>query len=116
YSLGCTLYALINGKPPFSGSCTQKLVGHTTIKPASLTEIRRECPKALSGVVDKMMAKDPAQRFQTPAEVVEALNPWLEADTIPLDAQQTRKMPGTAKSLRGLRLWKKNSKAPMLIA
>ena len=112
YSLGATLYTLVNGKPPFSGSCTQKLVGHTTIKPASLTEIRREIPKGLSAVVDKMMAKDPALRFQTPAEVVEALNPWLEADTIPLDAQQTRKMPGTAKSGRR-KLAGKKSKVPL---
>jgi serine/threonine protein kinase len=77
YSLGVTLYTLVNGKPPFGGSCTQKLVGHTTIKPASLTEIRREIPKALSVIVDRMIAKDPAQRFQTPAEVVDALQPWL---------------------------------------
>jgi serine/threonine protein kinase len=115
YSLGATLYTLVNGKPPFSGSCTQKLVGHTTIKPASLTEIRREIPKGLSTVVDKMMAKDPAQRFQTPAEVVEALNPWLEADTIPLDGQQTRKMPGTAKSGRRKAVGKK-SKLPIIVA
>jgi eukaryotic-like serine/threonine-protein kinase len=116
YSLGVTLYALINGKPPFGGSCTQKLMGHTTVIATSLTAIRREVPKALSAVVDKMMAKAPDQRLQTPAEVIEALNPWLEADTIPLDAQQTRKMPGTAKSLRGLRLGKKRSKAPVIIA
>jgi eukaryotic-like serine/threonine-protein kinase len=95
YSLGATLYTLINGKPPFSGSCTQKLVGHQIHKATSLTEIRREVPKALSAVVERMMAKAPDDRYQTPAEVVEALHPWLEMDTIPLDAQQTRKMPGS---------------------
>ena len=52
------------------------------------------CPKGLSAVVARMMAKNPADRYQTPAEVVDALTPWLEADTIPLDAQQTRKMSG----------------------
>ena len=36
YSLGVTLYTLINGKPPFGGSCTQKLMGHTSVKPTSL--------------------------------------------------------------------------------
>ena len=115
YSLGVTLYALVNGKPPFGGSCTQKLVGHTTIKPASLTQIRREIPKGLSAVVDKMIAKNPAERFQTPAEVVDALNPWLEADTIPLDAQQTRKMPGGAKS-GPRRAAGPKSKAPLIVA
>src|SRR5262245_52331877 len=93
YSLGATLYTLINGKPPFGGSCTQKLMGHQIQKATSLTEIRREVPKALSAVVERMMAKKPEDRYSTPADVVEALHPWLEMDTIPLDAQQTREMP-----------------------
>ncbi|HEX3147265.1 MAG TPA: serine/threonine-protein kinase [Gemmataceae bacterium] len=114
YSLGVTLYALINGKPPFGGTSTQKLVGHTSITATSLTTIRREVPKGLSAIVDKMMAKDPAQRLQTPAEVVDALNPWLEADTIPLDGQQTRKMPGVAKSGRRKGL-KKKSRMPLIV-
>jgi eukaryotic-like serine/threonine-protein kinase len=117
YSLGVTLYTLINGKPPFGGSATQKLIGHTTHRATSLTEIRREVPKALSAVVDKMMAKDPADRYQTPADVVAALHPWLEADTIPLDIQQTRKMPGT-QLLRTRRLTVPGSKSklPLIVA
>jgi eukaryotic-like serine/threonine-protein kinase len=115
YSLGVTLYALVNGKPPFGGSCTQKLMGHTTIKPTSLTEIRRDIPKGLSVVVDKMMAKNPNERYQTPAEVVEILNPWLEADTIPLDGQQTRKMPGSSRTGKRLGM-KKKSKMPLVVA
>ena len=117
YSLGVTLYTLINGKPPFGGSATQKLIGHTTHRATSLTEIRREVPKGLSGVVDMMMAKDPADRFQTPADVVQALTPWLEADTIPLDVQQTRKMPGT-QLLRGRRFVVpgRKSKVPLIVA
>jgi serine/threonine protein kinase len=115
YSLGVTLYTLINGKPPFGGSCTQKLVGHTTLKATSLTQVRREVPKALSAIVDRMMAKDPAERFQTPAEVVEALNPWLELDTVPLDIQQTRKFSGTNLGGRGSFVGSK-SKLPLIIA
>lgn len=93
YSLGVTLYTLINGKPPFSGSSTQKLVGHQTQKATSLTQIRREVPKALSAVVEKMMAKLPKDRYQTAEEVVSALSPWLESETIPIDSAQTRKFP-----------------------
>jgi eukaryotic-like serine/threonine-protein kinase len=92
YALGVTLYALINGKPPFSGNNTQKMAGHTSIKATSLTQIRREVPKGLSAVVDKMMAKSPDERYQTPAEVVAALGPWLDADTIPMAASLTGKM------------------------
>jgi serine/threonine protein kinase len=114
YSLGVTLYTLINGKPPFGGSCTQKLVGHTTLKATSLSQIRREVPKGLSAIVDKMMAKDPAERYQMPAEVVEVLNPWLELDTVPLDVQQTRKFNG--KSLSGRRPGGRKSRLPIIIA
>jgi len=117
YSLGVTLYTLINGKPPFGGSATQKLIGHTTHRATSLTEIRREVPKQLSSVVDKMMAKDPSERYQTPAEVIAALHPWLEADTIPLDIQQTRKMPGTQlHRAKRLAMATGKSKLPLVIA
>src|SRR5262245_58694041 len=51
YALGVTLYALINGKPPFSGNNTQKMAGHTSVTATSLTKIRREVPKGLSAVV-----------------------------------------------------------------
>jgi serine/threonine protein kinase len=116
YSLGATLYTLINGKPPFGGSCTQKLMGHQIAKATSLTEIRREVPKGLSAVVDRMMAKTPDERFQTPAEVLDALAPWVEMDTIPLDAQQTRKMPGTAIRKRKQALAVENkSKMPLVV-
>jgi serine/threonine protein kinase len=113
YSLGVTLYALLNGKPPFSGSPTQKLIGHQSHKPTPLTELRREIPKALSAVVDRMMAKSPDDRYQTPTEVIEALTPWLEADTIPLDGQHTRKMSG---KLSSRRLQKPRSKMPFVVA
>ena len=92
YSLGVTLYALINGKPPYSGTNTQKMAGHTSVQATSLTKIRRDIPKGLSAVVDKMMAKLPADRYQTPAEVVAALSPWLEADTIPVTSSLTGKL------------------------
>jgi len=116
YSLGVTLYALINGKPPFSGSCSQKMIGHTSVTATSLTNIRREVPKGLSAIVDKMMAKDAAQRFQTPAEVVDALNPWLEADTIPLDGAQTRKMPAGNSKTGRRKVVKKKSRMPLIVA
>ncbi|HKB01824.1 MAG TPA: serine/threonine-protein kinase [Gemmataceae bacterium] len=115
YSLGVTLYALINGKPPFGGTSTQKLMGHQAVKATSLTEVRREVPKSLSAVVARMMAKDPNDRFQTPAEVVEALTPWLEADTIPLDMQQTRKMSGSGLTRRRLMPAAGKSRMPLIV-
>ena len=76
YSLGATLYTLIVGKTPFDGNTTQKLMQHQ-MKPApDLLAADAALPAALGAVVAKMLAKKPADRFQTAAEVVAALAPW----------------------------------------
>ena len=74
YSLGGTLYYLLSGRPPFSeGSVTEKLKSHARAEPAPLESLRDDIPSELAVVAGKMMAKIPADRFQTPAEVAEAL-------------------------------------------
>jgi serine/threonine protein kinase len=79
YSLGCTLYYLLAGHPPFQGSSLFELLKkhqEETAPPLALT--RPEVPDELAGVVAKMMAKDPSRRFQTPAEVAKALAPFVK--------------------------------------
>ncbi|HJZ55117.1 MAG TPA: serine/threonine-protein kinase [Gemmataceae bacterium] len=77
YSLGATFFALITGKPPFEGNTTQKLLHHQMTAAPQLAKIDATLPKGLSAVVAKMLAKKPADRFQTPAELIAALAPWL---------------------------------------
>ena len=79
YSLGATLYTLLSGRPPFSGTATQKLLAHQMKSPPSLTATVPECPPGLADVVGTMMAKGPSARYQTAAEVVAALAPWVPA-------------------------------------
>lgn len=80
YSLGCTLYFLLAGRPPFPGSSpAEKIAGHLERTPTPLNELRSDIPPELERVVERMMAKEPAQRFQTPAEVGRALGPFLSA-------------------------------------
>src|SRR5262249_49745591 len=74
YSPGCTFYHLLAGHAPFPhGSAGQKVKAHLEDTPKPLAEIRQELPTDLVKVIERMLAKDPAKRFQTPAEVAEAI-------------------------------------------
>jgi serine/threonine protein kinase len=74
YSLGATFFTLITGKPPFEGSIAQKLTQHQLKAPPLLHDCRPEVPEDLSEVVARMMAKDPGDRYATPAQVIAALD------------------------------------------
>jgi eukaryotic-like serine/threonine-protein kinase len=74
YGLGCTLYFLLTGRVPFPDrSAPEKMYAHKTRSPAPVSELAPRVPVGLMEVLDKMMAKEPADRYQTPVEVVEAL-------------------------------------------
>jgi eukaryotic-like serine/threonine-protein kinase len=82
YSLGCTLYFLLTGRPPFAGeSAVEKLLGHLHGEPEPLESLRPDVPPALAAVVRRLMAKDPADRFQTPAQLAAALGECLSPGT-----------------------------------
>ncbi len=77
YSLGCTLYQLLTGRVPFpGGSALDKLKQHAKDEPAEIARLRPGLPSGLAAIVRKMMAKEPTARFQTPAQVAEALAPF----------------------------------------
>ena len=79
YSLGATLYFLLSGRPPFpEGSVVQKLKNHAEFEPEPLDALRKDVPADLLAVVSRMMAKSSQDRFQTPAEVAEALGAFLK--------------------------------------
>jgi serine/threonine protein kinase/multidrug efflux pump subunit AcrA (membrane-fusion protein) len=80
YSLGCALYKLLSGRAPFSGpeyrGNLDKMNAHVS-QPAP--PIRRFVPEVhdeLAAILDRMLAKAPGDRFATPAEVAEALQPF----------------------------------------
>ncbi len=79
YSLGCTLYHVLTGRPPYpGGSVMEKLVKHRLEEPRPVEALRADVPQGLAAIIRKMTAKDPAARFQTPAEVAAALQPFCE--------------------------------------
>ncbi len=71
YSLGCTLFYMLAGRPPFAdGTAVQKLLQHQEQVPAHLTHLRPEIPESISQLVSRMLAKSPSERPQNPGEVV----------------------------------------------
>ncbi len=71
YSLGCTLFFVLSGRPPFPhGTVLQKLLQHQNEPPPKLRELNPQVPEELAQLVEHMLAKDPAQRFQTPGELI----------------------------------------------
>lgn len=73
YSLGCTLYYLIAGEPPYKGgTAMEKLLAHREEPIPPLAKGRREVPTSLEVIYRRMLAKNPAQRYQSMREVIAA--------------------------------------------
>jgi serine/threonine protein kinase len=84
YGLGGTFYFVLAGRPPFAeGTPAQKLVWHQTREPPPLPTLRAGLPPGVVAVVEKMMAKHPERRYQTPLEVAHALAPWVTGASPP---------------------------------
>lgn len=80
YSLGCTLYFLLAGQPPFGGgSLMQKLLLHQNAARPQLRAIRPDVPEELDAVVRRMMARLPEDRFAIPLLAAGALRPFTAA-------------------------------------
>jgi hypothetical protein len=81
YSLGCTLYHLLAGRPPFpADSLLQQLLDHQDRTPRPLAEVRPEVPPELARIVARLLAKEPARRFASPAELATALEPFAAGE------------------------------------
>jgi formylglycine-generating enzyme required for sulfatase activity/serine/threonine protein kinase len=78
YSLGCTLYRLLTGNPPYQGETFAKLfLMHLESPIPSLCEARPEVPEALDAICQRMLAKKPEDRYQSMAEVITELEAVL---------------------------------------
>ncbi len=92
YAFGCLGYELLGGAPPFAADTPQRvLVAHLTEPPASITSLRSDIPRSLASIIMRCLEKDPADRPQSAAEILTALEgvstsetaaaPTLEAPT-----------------------------------
>jgi serine/threonine protein kinase len=115
YSLGCSLYFLLTGHPPFpDGTLPQRLMMHQKHPPPSIKKERPDVPDDLIRVCLRMMAKKPAARFQSAAKVAEVLGEWLTAHGKPFDSGSSsppgkgstaeRREPGSGSKARTARV------------
>jgi eukaryotic-like serine/threonine-protein kinase len=74
YSLGCTLFHMLTGRPPFpEGTVLQKLLQHQEEAPPDIRELNPHVTPDLASIVAKLMAKDRDRRYQTPEQLVRDL-------------------------------------------
>jgi serine/threonine-protein kinase len=105
YSLGCTLYHLLAGRPPFpGGAVVEKLIKHRQEEPTPVEELRVGLAPALAAVIRAMMAKRPGDRPQTPEAVAAALGPFSGKGPGPALPPAGRGPAGGADSLQSTEL------------
>ena len=74
YSLGCTFFFMLTGRPPFlGGTMLQKLLQHQADQPPDLCQFRPDLPEDVNRILRKMLAKDPGRRYSSPLELVNDL-------------------------------------------
>src|SRR5205085_2884539 len=74
YSLGCTLFFLLTGRVPFpGGSATEKLLRRQVEAAPDVRSRRPDVPEPVAALVARLLARRPAERYQTPAELALAL-------------------------------------------
>src|SRR5262249_21557893 len=101
YSLGCTLYFLLTARVPFpGGSPLDKLVRHVSEEPAPVQSLRGDLPPELAAIVGRLMAKSPADRFQSPIELANALAHFAVQGpaALPVHVPDSQAGPGSSDS------------------
>jgi serine/threonine-protein kinase len=73
YSLGCVLYEMLTGEPPFTGPNAQAIIAKRFASPVPSVKITRDVPDAVEAVLTRTLARSPADRFRTGAELADAL-------------------------------------------
>jgi serine/threonine protein kinase len=115
YSLGCTFYHMLAGRAPFpEGSLTERLFKHIEEEPPDVRQFNPRVPEELVHVLNRMLAKKPEERYQTPAELLRdlarsrAVGSWQSAavskgESPPEPANEAERDPASGEGARGQR-------------
>jgi len=98
YSLGASLYYLLTGQQPFHGDAVDKMLGHQWRQPVPVAAVRGDVPAGLLAVLEGMMAKEPAHRYDCAGAAADALAPWV-ISVLPAPAELPAACPGVLRRL-----------------
>lgn len=100
YALGATLYKLLSGETPFAAHTNkpllQRLAAIAQTDPTPIRQLRPDLPDKLAAIVHKLLAKNPDARFQSPKELIQALEPYC----VGADLQRLLQPPGSQQETR----------------
>ncbi len=90
YSLGCTLFHMLSGRPPFpDGTVLQKLIQHREEAPPDIRRLNPKVPDALASILVKLLVKDREHRYQTPEQLARDLGRVAARRTITLPSSRS---------------------------
>ena len=121
YSLGCVLYEMLAGQPPFTGPTVESVLHqHLTADPAPVTQLRRTVPESVVRTLSRALAKAPADRYATVAQFAEELDAALHGPARLAPSRSRRFVTGalilTAAVLAGAFLLLRNRSAAGAVA
>lgn len=100
YSLGCVVYEMLVGDPPYTGSSPQSVMARHRLDPVpSLRVVRSTVPLSVEQAVKRALQKSPADRFRTPEHFAEALHERYFGQTSGVAAPAVRGLPGRAMAI-----------------
>lgn len=98
YSLGCVLYEMLVGTPPFTGPLHSIAHQHISVEPRSVTENRPDVPAYVASAIGRLLSKNPSDRYATAADFVRAISP-SSADAATLSFETGRPKTPVATNL-----------------
>jgi serine/threonine protein kinase/Tfp pilus assembly protein PilF len=97
YSLGCVLYEMLTGEPPYTGPNAQAIIAKRFITPIPKVRVMRDVPEQVDQAVTRALAKTPVDRFASGAEFADALRLIQSGTTTPQKGMAASGDPGPSR-------------------